>query len=504
MQNSKLRRRALGWIAGALLCGVAPALAAPPELELARGIQHYQKGELAQAAALLQRPATENPAAGHFLGLALIRQGKLAEGRRALARAVELDGDSPRLLHDLGLAYLEEGNVAWAARVLTHARELAPEDGPICFHLGLALLQLGSAEEAAQELARARGMPGVDPKQAALQLAMAHYLSQDWEASRSLAGLALDGPQQGAARQLLRSAYEAEGIEAALISAELITGAVVDTNPLYHHETQGTTAMGPTFAGRLILRPLVDPRNILSGELALARTSYFGLTDDAMADASPTDLRGAVRYTRRFLSDVTAYHLAASYSFGLSFLDGPAPLTDGNHIFLEEHGGYLALQRLTQAGRSSQLRYGLVRSLFADLPRNNWAHELSAEHAETLLAQRVRLIGWLSLRHEAAQVKDYNALIPGLGLGASLLAPLRLIVGLRADYAYKNFYDSEGERWPQQRLDHQLMVTAEIGRALPWNLRARITFQRLQNISTVTTFDYSRNLGTLSLSWSMP
>lgn len=503
MRNNVQTWAARGLLTCLLLWG-APARATPPELQLLLGVQHYERGELARAAELLRPASADNPAAGHYLGLTLIRQGKLTEGRRALSRAAELDSDSPRLLHDLGLAYLQEGNAAWAARVLAGARELAPEDGPICFHLGLALLKLGSAQDAAEELARARELPGVDAEQATLQLAMAHYLSQDWEASRRQAALALEGPQQGAARQLLRNAYEAEGIPASLVYAELTAGATVDSNPLYQHEAQGTTAMGPSFAGRLIFRPLVDARNMLSGELALARTTYLGLSDEAMADASPTDLRTAVRYTRRFLTDVTAYHLAASYSFGLSFLDGAAPLTDGNHIFLEEHGAYLALQRLTQSGSRSQLRYGLVRSLFADLPRNNWANELAAEHAMTLLAQRVRLIGWVSLRHEAAQVKDYDAVIPGLGLGASVLAPLRLILGLRADYAYKSFYDSEGERWPEQRLDHQLMFTAEVGRALPWNLRARFTFQRLQNVSTVTAFDYSRNLGTLSLAWSMP
>ena len=100
---------------------------------------------------------------------------------------------------------------------------------------------------------------------------------------------------------------------------------------------------------------------------------------------------------------------------------------------------------------------------------------------------------------------------PGAGLGLSYLAPLGLVLGLRADYEHRNHYNSASGRWRQagdrggistQRLDNTLTVRAEVGRALVWGLRVRAAYQRLQSFSTVAQFAYGRDLLTLDLSWS--
>jgi tetratricopeptide (TPR) repeat protein len=501
------------FVRGALLLALLHGglvLADPPDVLCARGVARYQAGDLPGAVPLLRealRQAPEHVAAQHHLGLALVRLGEVKEGRRLLVEAARQAGDDARLLLDLGTAYLIEGNPAWAVRVLTRASELAPADGRVRYTLGLAMLGLGEAPGAVEELARARALPGVDSEAAAVQLGLALYRSQRWEESRQVLAQALEGRHSSAASQLMRAAYEAEGIPASIVSAEIATGAAVDSNPLYEHETTAPTALGPIVAGSLVLRPIITDKNLLWGELSGARSFYFGASegppDKEVGDASPSELHASVFYARRFAAEERAFHLSLGYTFGLTFLDGPPPLADQNHIFLEQHGAHVALQMFGRGGSRTQVRYALLRSDFADLGRSNWGNELALEHGGTLLGERLRLVGWGLLRYEGAHSADYNTVTPGLGLGASWLGPLGVVLGLRLGYEYRNHLDSGTvTRWSEQRLDHNLAAAVEIGRALPHRLRLRAVYQRLQNFSTVTTFDHSRDLFTLSLLWS--
>jgi Flp pilus assembly protein TadD len=497
-----------------LLAALAtPALAAEvaPELLAAQGIARSQAGDLAGAAALLARvpEAARTAAVNHHLGLALVRLGRLREGRLALAAAARLAPDA-RLLLDLGQAYLAEGNAAWATRTLRRASEFAPDDGAIRFYLGVALARLGEAQAAVGELRTARRL-GASGAETDAQLALALYLAGKHAQARDI----LDGPAlrdratRAGASRLLRASLQAQGTAASLLSAELGVGAVVDTNPLYEHETTAPTALGPTLSGSLVLRPWLTPRQLLWLELAGARSFYLAASEAAekpVGDASPTELRAGAGYTLRLPKgeDGPALSLALSYRFGLTFLDGPPPLADPNHIFLEQHAGQVALLRSGE-GSESQLRYTFSRSAYADLARTSWSHELGFEHSASFLAGRIRLLGWVTVRQESATSADYNQVVPGLGLGGSVLGPLELVFGARVGYEYRNHLDSVGGvRWREQRVDSNLALTGEVARRLPWRLTLRAVYQRLQNVSTVESFDYGRDLVTLGLSWSTP
>jgi Flp pilus assembly protein TadD len=484
------------------------------EVLVARGIERYRAGDLVAAVALLgQTPeASRSVATHHHLGLALCRLGRWREGRLALAAAARLAPARPRVLLDLGQAYLAEGNAAWAVRTLRRAAELAPEEGATRFYLGVALLRLGEAAAATAELRNARKLGGMPGAETDAQLALALYLAGKHAATReALDGPALADPQtrSGAAR-LLRASLQAEGSPASLISVELATGAVVDTNPLYEHETTAPTAFGPTLSGSLVLRPLVTPRDLLWLELAGARSFYFpvveGAPDKQVGDASPSELRAGAGYTRRLPGgEGPPLSLSLGYRLGLTFLDGPPPLADEHHIFLEQHAGQLSLRRGPEGGSESQLRYSFGRSAYADLARSSWVHEVGFEHGAALLGGRLRLLGWLSVRHESAHSADYNQIVPGLGVGGSILGPFEVVIGTRIGYEYRNHLDSVGGvRWREQRIDNNLSLTGELVRALPRSFTLRAVYQRLQNFSTVESFDYGRDLFTLALGWSGP
>jgi Flp pilus assembly protein TadD len=505
-----------------LLCGVllfaaaGTARAELPELLTARGIARYQAGDLRGAVELLRRAVAEAPdsgSAGHHLGLALIRLGQLAEGRRALSAASRAMPSNVAVLVDLGQAYLLEGNAAWSARVLEAALELEPNNARARYLHGLALLKLGDAPAAVAALTRAR-REGVDDSETALQLSLAYYLSGRYEESRNELGPAFGGGDRSAARRLLRASLAAEGRPSALFSAELTFGAVVDTNPLYDHQaTSKSAGAGPAISGSLTLRPWVTPKHAVWGELSAARSFYYPTSNVPVGtagakEATPSELRGSAFYSYRTGVEKggdSAYELSGGYSFGLIFLDGDPPLADPNHIFLEQHVGQLMLQRIRRGHGYTQLRYNLVRSQFADLARGNWGNEVGFEQSFNFLGERLRVLGWLTLRYESAQSADYNQMVPGLGVGASYLGPLGLVFGLRGGYEHRDHIDSGGSaRWSEQRIDNNLALTAEISRALPWSLRVRAVYQRLQNLSTVTTFDYSRDLISLGLTWSGP
>jgi len=511
----------LGALLVLLWAGVAAA-GEPPALLLARGISRYRAGELRQALDPLRRAFEGEPAlaaAGHYLGLAQIRLGQVKQGRRTLSRAARLDPENPRLLLDLGLAYLEEGNPAWAARSLRTAKALDPLDGRTRYYLGVALLRLGHSDEAVKELGASRHEPGVDWRHVRLQLGLAHYQAGRWAAARDLIGPVMRREMGGdLAGQLMRATFEAEGTAAGWVDGQITVGGVADSNPLYDHEREGPAAVGPGVSGSLTLRPYVGARASVWGEVAGSRVFYFPTSEQpagetAVQDASRTDLRGSAFLGWRFPLERGQLQLSAGYAFSLILLDGAPPLADVNHIFLEQHGGQLALQHTAEDGATLQLRYSLSRDDYAELPRSCWGNELGLEHSRALWGSS-RLLTWISLRHELAYLPDYDALTPGAGVGMSYLAPWDLVLGLRLGYEHEDHYRSgrvDG-RWltqqasgrvvTTQRLDNTLGVTAEVGRGLAWGLRLRLVYQWLRNFSTVEQFDYDRHLATLNLSWS--
>ena len=486
---------------------------APAELLTARGILLYRQGSLVGAVDLLGRAWQQTGAplaAGHHLGLALLRLGQKKKGRRVLAatlrRASKPKGVAPslytRLSRDLALAYLAEGNAAWAVRTLRHALRHVPHDGELRYHLGVALLKLGQAGEAARELGRVGKTHAVPRNDVRLQRALAYYLDQRWEAARlQLTGL-LSSTRGTLASQLLRASYAAEGTSASWVSATLSLGFVADGNPLYEHETSSPAGLGPSFSAALVLRPWVEARNLAWAEAAAQRVSYFpasAVADTDPRDGSFTDLRAGLFYGRRMPDH--ALQLSFGYRFGITLLDGEVPLADDNHVFVESHTGIAALQHGDNAA-STQLRLSIGRAEYALQARGNTSSELWLEHMRALAGDRLRLLGFGLARYEAANSARYEAVVLGAGLGASYMAPLKVLFGLRAAYRFTNYYASAEAYNQVLRRDDNIDLTGEVGRTLFYGLRLRAVYRYLRNISRVTSFDYDRHLFTFDVTWS--
>ena len=490
----------------------------PIALQTIRGIQHYQRGNLEQAVQLLEKACAQDPghlAAAHHLGLALARLGRLPEGRRALARAVKLSPGEARLHLDLGLVYLAEGNAVWASRALGQARELAPKSWAAAHYLGIALLAMDASEEAAVALRHARELDrGKD--QTSLQLALALFRARELEGSRAVLDPLLLGERGALARRLMRATHDAAGVPANLVSGRVAVGGLVDENPLYEHDASGDPLFGLTLAGALTVRPWMDRANLVWGEVGLNRTFYFPTEDpdgspDA-ADVASTGLSAGLTYVRILSAAPDAWLLGFSYRFDLVFLDGfnqlfedgTPPVADENHIFLESHGGHLTLERRSSDGGATRLRYSVERQVFAHFPRSNLGLELSLEHSLTLLSHRLRLLFWFHGRYRMAERDYYNALAVGQGVGGSYLLPLDIVIGVSAGYEFQRFPDSAEGPWKQLREDHQAQLAVELGRSFPHGFRVWASYTRDWRPSTVASFDITRHMGSLNLSWSYP
>ena len=503
---------------GLSLCPSAARAEAPAALLAIQGIQQYQQGDMAEAARLLALACSRAPehlAAAHHLGLALARLGRLPESRRELARAVRLSPADARLHLDAGLVYLAEGNAVWAARSLGRARELAPRSWAAAHYLGVALLAMDASEEAAEALGATKKLDRAK-EETSLQLALALFRAKELEGSRSVLEPLLLGQRGALARRLMRATHDAAGVPASLVSGSVAVGGLVDENPLYEHDASGAMVFGLTLAGSVIVRPWMDSANLVWGDVGVSRTFYFpteqsGGSPDA-GDVASTGLSAGLTYVRILSAAPDAWLLGASYRFDLVFLDGfdqlfedgTPPVADGNHIFMERHGGHLTLERRASDGGSTRLRYSMEREVFAHYPRSNLGLELSLEHGLTVLSDRLRLLFWIYGRYRMAERDYYNALAMGQGVGGSLLLPLDIVLGLSAACEFQRFPDSAQGPWKHLREDHQAQLAAELGRSFPLGFRLWAAYTRDWRPSTVSSFDIRRHMASLNLSWRYP
>ncbi len=488
----------------------------PAEVLCAQGIALYRANHLADAIKHLRRALRQHEApaaAKHYLGLALLRQGKSRLGRRILSRAARHDPKNLRILLDLARAESLSGNPRRALRTLRRASRLAPQNRDIAYRLGVVLLRLGQGKKALSALGRARPGSETNAKNLRLQRALAAFFAHRWTRARDeLQGL-LSGPRSSLARQLLRASYDAQGTPASFISASIHLGVVADSNPLYEHETQAPAGLGPSFGVALALRPWIDAHNLLWGEAAAQRVSYFALGEigsgpDPSA-GSFTDLRLGLFYARQLPRTL---RVSLGYRLGLTLLDAGPPLADRHHIFAESHAGVAALAFGDNRQSRTRLRLTVSRAVYAAVARSAFADELWLEHQHAFLAGHLHLAAWATARYDVARANRYDALSAGGGAALSLRGPGNLLFGTRAGYRYINYYASGGAYstqpdalhvlTPRYRLDHIVDIMVEVARKLPWGLRLGLVYRYLRNVSSVTSFDYDRHLGTFDVSWS--
>jgi tetratricopeptide (TPR) repeat protein len=109
----------------------------------------------------------EDAASANYLGYMWAEKGvKLNRAAELIARAVELEPNSPAYLDSLGWVYYRLGRLEEALHWLGRAVELSQGDGTILAHKGEVLVELDRPEEARQLLQRALDLGCDDPDRA--------------------------------------------------------------------------------------------------------------------------------------------------------------------------------------------------------------------------------------------------------------------------------------------------------------------------------------------------
>lgn len=115
------------------------------------GLALYASGDDVNPVECLSQAILLNPSVPSFhakLGLALLRQRRLAEALAACTRALELSPDYPGAHNNLGLVLVERGELARAAAAFERAVALDPGFAEAWNNLGGALLRLGETSRA--------------------------------------------------------------------------------------------------------------------------------------------------------------------------------------------------------------------------------------------------------------------------------------------------------------------------------------------------------------------
>lgn len=118
---------------------------------------HVEKGAMPDSVAEMEYRIVleftpQDTATRYLLGMALLRQNKLAEAEKELRRILESDPKNFDALAGLGLVLFKQKRGGAALPYLLNATKIRPNDIMVHLHLGLTLAAEGQTEAARQAL----------------------------------------------------------------------------------------------------------------------------------------------------------------------------------------------------------------------------------------------------------------------------------------------------------------------------------------------------------------
>lgn len=135
--------------------GQSPAALSP---EVRQSVDLIQNNKLAEAIELLQgavKKNSEDAEAWQYLGVALSRQGKIDDARRAYEQAVRLRPESPAPRTGLAHCFLLSGKLQEAEKEAQKALKLNPKSDEARYFLAAVRLNEGKTFDAVQEVEKA-------------------------------------------------------------------------------------------------------------------------------------------------------------------------------------------------------------------------------------------------------------------------------------------------------------------------------------------------------------
>jgi Tfp pilus assembly protein PilF len=242
MSRHQQRRLAATLLATVLLLAFAawfwrtPGRVALSRLTYGLAAQHMDRGQLTQAARILEASLEIDPQLGRAyndLGVIHSRQGRPDEAREAFQKALALDPSSGVAANNLGLSYLDREQISPAVNALERAASLDPEMPVIWANMGTAHLLAGRPDEAARAY---RAALRLDPNLVAARV--------------NLGLLLYDQREDAEARKHLQAALQAQPD---LARARMISGAIALAEGDAENAWQDLQAASESLAGDPLL-----------------------------------------------------------------------------------------------------------------------------------------------------------------------------------------------------------------------------------------------------------
>lgn len=464
------------WLSGLcacwLLCVAAPVSALPAELEYAKGVVAFSRGDLATArghfsAVLKAQP--EHAQATYYLGQVALGLDRFDEAISLFTRVTRLTPENAAVRLDLALALVKAKRFEQAETQLLVAKDPLSDRASLHYYLGYCRFQRGHYRAALEPLERALKLDSGFAASAGYYLGLAHHrLGQQAEAQRHFEHLASadGGGRMGSlAREnlsVLAGQSRADpgrswGMFVAL-GAGYDSNVILETNP-------GPGAGVPVtfFSLGGFYRPLRSRHHAL--DLALSFYRHFNIADqdddaDPADDSDPgpaglnlTDLAAAITYRHRFSF---GQRIELAYLFDLDLLDDRSKVggSEGFGVFMQGHTG--ALRWRIPEGRLAEtsLAYRFHWQGYDLSDRDNFGHEVKLRQDLAWVGGRVRLALELgALVEDARQGVEWDL----WGLTADVETRFRIAnsVGawVRVGWRREDHHRSEAGFWEGQRVD---------------------------------------------------
>ncbi len=524
METSKRRdmkfSRFLQALVLSLIMGLSFKSFASSELEYAKGVIAFSKGDMKEAQKHFDAVVRQDPSnvqANYYLGQVALSSGRYFMAVQIFHRVLELDPSNSAVRLDLALALIKQKEFKAAERELTSVLDKLPHRASVQYYLGYCKYMQGRQQDAIPFLAEAQKLGGGFAASAGYYLGMANLeLGKREQAAREFNRIAASdsGLVGSMARENLRMMSQQDLRKPGRWGMLFSAGGGYDTNVTLEADiTKGSAAPTSFVALAAWASPLATRHNELDVALSLFRSFNFDVGEQLGSLPTPSSLDltdlGFVLSYKRMMDGGDRWDL--SYLLDLDMLDDLGRVTGvsadkGFGVFMLGNTARVRY-RLSQGGSwATSIEYAFHWRLFyepllADQDRDNFGHEITLRQHMGLFGERLRLDFAVGAVFEDAKGAAWNI----WGLKATAKAGVHVFGPLGAwakgQWQRSDHFSSENSTYHGHRVDDLFSVGAGLSlRVCSWlSVVGSYSFWYNDSRGLVDSpFTYQRNIFQLS------
>lgn len=495
-------------MSGVLFLGLQAA-AAPLELEFAKGVVAFSRGDLSGAESHFNKVIQQDPKnhqAIYYLGQACLGLGQVKKATGLFRRVLELNPQNHGVLLDLAQAQVKSQDFKGAEATLDQALLNLSKRASVHYYLGFCRYRQMRFKEAIEPLKKAQSLDQGFAAAAGYYLGLSHLKAGEQKAAiqqfRLTASRAGTGEVGELARESLGLLVGAQAVPGTgELSGFVSSGAGFDSNVTLDPSDASGASSGTAF---LSLGGSYSPLKTGSDEVQLGGSLYrnFHLAENATG-FNLTDISLSLAWRHLFES---RHRLELDYGYNLDLLDGGKAAAymlavDDFSVYMQAHQARARFAFFEGPNLRTTAGYRFRALRFAGHldQRDIYGHEVSITQDILLSGGRLHLVLTLGAAYEDGREKAWNLWGPFATFTARVRVRESLIVWLQADYHHEDHFDSAGVWDPErQRVDNRWAMGAGCNIELIDNLSLAVSYRYLKNVS-LEGFSYQRHLASGAL-----